>query len=60
MATIPLPPADVLAYLAGVVVLAGTGLLSWPVAVTVGTGHVLAHNRHRLLLREFGEALEEA
>ncbi|WP_190817023.1 hypothetical protein [Saccharopolyspora pogona] len=60
MGTIPLPPLNELAYLTGVIVLASTGLMSWPVALTIGTGHLLAHNRHIQLLRAFGEALEEA
>ncbi|QIZ39706.1 hypothetical protein FDZ84_22120 [Saccharopolyspora sp. ASAGF58] len=60
MGTIPLPPLNELAYLTGVVVLASTGLMSWPVALTIGAGHLLAHNRHIQLLRAFGEALEEA
>lgn len=60
MGTIPLPPLNELAYLAGVIVLATAGLMSWPVALTIGTGHLLAHNRHIQLLRAFGEALEEA
>ena len=58
--TVPLPPLDELAYLAGVITLAGFGMLSWPVAATVGAGHLLAHNRHIQLLREFGEGLENA
>jgi hypothetical protein len=49
-----------LAFLAGVITLATTGLLTWPVALTVGAGHLLAHNRHIQLLRDFGEALESA
>jgi hypothetical protein len=26
----------------------------------LGVGHVLVHNRHHALLRDFGEALDEA
>ena len=58
--TASLPPADELAFLAGVVTLAATCLMTWPVALTIGAGHLLAHNRHMRLLRSFGEALEEA
>src|SRR5437764_445088 len=58
--TASLPPVDELAFLAGVVTLAATGLMTWPVALTIGAGHLLAHNRHIRLLRSFGEALEEA
>lgn len=60
MGTLSLPPLNELAFLAGVSVLAVTGLMSWPVALTIGTGHLLAHNRHIQLLRDFGEALEQA
>jgi hypothetical protein len=34
--------------------------LEWPIAVVLATGKALADNRHSAVLREFGEALEEA
>lgn len=55
-----LPQADQLAYFAGVGGLACFGLLEWPVAAVLVLGHVLAQERHNTMLREFGEALEQA
>ncbi|MFI7504255.1 hypothetical protein ACIBVL_38415 [Streptomyces sp. NPDC049687] len=55
-----LPPPDHLAFLAGVGVLAAVNVLEWPVALVLAVGHQLAHNHHSRVLREFGEALEEA
>jgi hypothetical protein len=55
-----LPPADDLAFLAGVGVLAVVGAVEWPVAVLLGVGHALASRRRDKVLREFGEALEQA
>jgi hypothetical protein len=55
-----LPPPDQLAFLAGVGVLAAMKILEWPVALVLAVGHQLAHSHHGRVLREFGEALEEA
>jgi hypothetical protein len=55
-----LPPKDELAFIGGVTVLAVAGVLEWPVALLLGIGHTMAANRHNKLMREFGEALEEA
>lgn len=55
-----LPPGDTLAWLGGLVTLAAVGVLEWPVAVALGAGHVLAHQQHLRLLKDFGEGLEEA
>ncbi|MFJ8634856.1 hypothetical protein [Streptomyces sp. NPDC093568] len=57
---IQLPPPDQLAFLGGVGVLAALEIIEWPVALVLGVGHQLAHSRHGRMLREFGEALEEA
>ena len=57
---VELPPPDQLAFLAGVGVLAALQIIDWPVALVLGVGHQLAHSHHSRLLREFGEALEEA
>lgn len=57
---VTLPPAEQLAYLAGVGVLAALELVDWPVAVVLVLGHELAASRNHRLLRDFGEALEEA
>ncbi|MFE5816172.1 hypothetical protein [Streptomyces sp. NPDC056479] len=59
-AHIELPPVDQLAFLTGVGVLAAFEIIDWPVALVLGVGHQLAHNHHNRVLREFGEAMEEA
>ncbi|WP_186785769.1 hypothetical protein [Streptomyces misionensis] len=55
-----LPPGDQLAFLAGLGVLTAFELIEWPIALAIGVGHELARSRHGKVLREFGEALEEA
>jgi hypothetical protein len=60
IAHIELPPADQLAFLGGIATLVVLQIIEWPVAVVLGVGHVLVHNRHHALLRDFGEALDEA
>jgi hypothetical protein len=55
-----LPATDELAYLGGVGVLAVIGAIEWPLAVLLGAGHVLAASHRSKVVREFGNALEEA
>jgi len=55
-----LPAKEELAFIGGVTALAAVGVLEWPVALLLGIGHTLATNRHNKVMREFGEALEEA
>jgi hypothetical protein len=55
-----LPPRQQLAWLGGLATLAVVGVLEWPVAAAIGIGHVLAQQQHVQVLRDFGEALEEA
>jgi hypothetical protein len=55
-----LPPLDQIAYMGGTVTLALIGIIEWPVAAVLTVGHILANNRHHALLRDFGEALDEA
>ncbi|MFG2131770.1 hypothetical protein ACGFNV_28670 [Streptomyces sp. NPDC048751] len=57
---VELPPPDHLAFLAGLGVLAALEVVEWPVALLLAVGHQLAHNHHSRVLREFGDALEEA
>lgn len=57
---IELPPKEQLAFLAGLGLLAVIDLISWPVAVAMAIGHELVRARHSKVLREFGQALEEA
>lgn len=59
-ARVELLPPEQLAFLAGVGVLAAFEVLEWPVALVLAVGHQLAHSHHGRVLREFGEALEEA
>lgn len=56
---IRLPPGDTLAWLGGLATLTVLGAIDWPVTVAVGVGHVLAHQQHLRLLKDFGEGLEE-
>ncbi|WKX10948.1 hypothetical protein [Streptomyces sp. NL15-2K] len=53
-------PPEQLAFLAGVGVLAAFEIIEWPMAMVLAVGHQLAHSHHGRVLREFGEALEEA
>jgi hypothetical protein len=55
-----LPPPQQLAWLGGVATLAVVGILEWPVAAALGIGHLLSQQHHVQVLRDFGEALEEA
>lgn len=55
-----LPSLDQIAFLGGIATLAVLELIEWPVAMVLAAGHILAHNRHHVLLREFGEALDKA
>ncbi|MFE6555691.1 hypothetical protein ACFVHS_46180 [Streptomyces sp. NPDC057746] len=55
-----LPPTEQLAFLAGLGLLAALEIIEWPVALTITIGHEIARNRHSRVLREFGEALEQA
>jgi hypothetical protein len=55
-----LPPPQQLAWYGGLATLAVVGVLEWPVAIAVCTGHLLSQQHHVQVLRDFGEALEEA
>jgi hypothetical protein len=59
LGTVELPPANELAFLGGIGVLAVTGLVEWPVAGVLAAGHLLTTNRNNKVLHDFGEALEE-
>jgi hypothetical protein len=54
------PPTGSLAFVVVLGGLAAVEILSWPVAVAVGVGHVLARDHDHRLIREVGETLEEA
>ncbi len=55
-----LPGAGQLAFLGGLGLLAALEIVEWPVAAVVAVGHVLTASRSNRVVREFGEALEEA
>jgi len=55
-----LPPLHHLVWYGGVAALVALECVEWPIAVVLATGKALADNRHSAVLREFGEALEEA
>jgi hypothetical protein len=57
---IDLPPADELAFIGGLAVLGALGTLEWPIVAVLAVGHALVSNRRNKVVREFGEALEEA
>ncbi|MEV0637175.1 hypothetical protein AB0I77_19915 [Streptomyces sp. NPDC050619] len=59
-ARLELLPPEQLAFIAGLGALAAFEILEWPVALVLAVGHQLAHSHHGRVLREFGEALEEA
>lgn len=58
--SVHLPPAEDLAFLAGIGLIAAAGLIDWPVAGVVAAGHLIARAGHNKALQEFGEALETA
>lgn len=55
-----LPPPPELVFVAGVGVLAVVGILEWPVAAVIVTGHLLAAVGRSKTIREIGEALQAA
>ncbi|MCU1661309.1 MAG: hypothetical protein JWR58_1374 [Pseudonocardia sp.] len=60
MVHVHMPPLEQIAFMGGIATLAVIGIIEWPVAAVLTVGHILAHNRHHALLRDFGEALDEA
>jgi hypothetical protein len=60
MGHLHLPPLDQIGFLGGIAALALIEIIEWPVAAALTVGHILAHNRHHALLRDFGEALDRA
>lgn len=57
---IELPARDELAFIGGLTVLGIVGAVDWPVVGLLALGHALISNRRNKVVREFGEALEEA
>ncbi|NMH97741.1 hypothetical protein [Pseudonocardia acidicola] len=55
-----LPALHEIAYMGGIAALALLQIIEWPAAAVLTVGHILARNRHHALLRDFGQALDEA
>lgn len=49
-----------LAYVGGIVGLSALGLLEWPIALVIASGHILAADRSCRTVHELGEAMTEA
>jgi hypothetical protein len=60
LGTVRLPAPQELAFYGGITALAAFGIVDWPVVLLIGIGHLLAEDRRRRVLVEFGEALSEA
>ncbi|HEY0695901.1 MAG TPA: hypothetical protein VGD71_43540 [Kribbella sp.] len=58
--TVRLPPPEHLAWYGGIAAITALGFLEWPVAAVLAVGHLLAQDHHNRVLRDFGEALEDA
>ena len=58
--TVTRPPPDRIAYYCALGVLAAVEVIEWPVALVIGTGHLLADQHWSRILRGVGEAAEEA
>ncbi|HYZ57128.1 MAG TPA: hypothetical protein VE733_27005 [Streptosporangiaceae bacterium] len=58
--TLTLPPPQQLAFVGGIAVLAALDIIDWPVGLVVVAGHVLATRSRNKIVRDFGNALEEA
>lgn len=59
LGNVDLPPADALAFAAGLTLMAVAGAIEWPVAGLIGLGHYLSQSRQSSALRDFGAALED-
>lgn len=55
-----LPPKGSLAYYGAIALMAGLGLLEWPVAVAIAAGHFLAQQHGNRVLEDFGKGMEDA
>jgi hypothetical protein len=49
-----------MAYFAGLGILAAVEVIEWPLALVIGTGHLLAEQHWSRFLRGLGGAAEEA
>lgn len=55
-----IPRPEQLAYYGALGALTAAGIIEWPVAVVLATGHWLLQNQHNRVAHEIGEALENA
>jgi hypothetical protein len=55
-----IPPPEHLVWYGAVAGLVAMECLEWPLALLLAAGKALADNRHSEMLREVGDALEEA
>jgi hypothetical protein len=58
--TVTLPPAEQLAYVGGIAILAALEIIEWPVGVVLAAGHILATSSNNKVVQDFGHALEAA
>ena len=58
--SLTLPTPEQLAFYAGVGVMAGFGIMEWPVVAALVVGHALVNAQHNKVLKSLGEAFEEA
>ncbi|WBB65741.1 hypothetical protein [Micromonospora sp. WMMD812] len=57
---VAVPPADKIAYYAGLGVLAAFQVIEWPIALVITAGHLLADQHFSGLVKGVGEALQTA
>jgi hypothetical protein len=57
---VTVPPPGQMAYFAGLGILAAVEVIEWPLALVIGTGHLLADQHWSKVLRGLGGAAEEA
>ncbi|MFI6265824.1 hypothetical protein [Micromonospora sp. NPDC051006] len=55
---VAVPPADKVAYYAGLGVLAALQIIEWPIALVITAGHLLADQHFSGLAKGIGEALQ--
>lgn len=58
--TLTLPPPQQLAFVGGIAALAALDVIDWPVGLVLVAGHVLVTRSRNKIVRDFGDALEDA
>jgi len=59
LGAVRLPEPQQLGYFAAIGALGVLGVLEWPVALVLASGHFLASNQRNRVVQQFGEALED-